>query len=59
MTTISEIVLHRLKVPLTVPYKLSFAELRAFDTILLEVHDGEAAWELGKPLCSRDTPGSA
>jgi L-alanine-DL-glutamate epimerase-like enolase superfamily enzyme len=40
MTTISEIVLHRLKVPLTVPYKLSFVELRAFDTILIEAHDG-------------------
>ncbi|MDX2316170.1 MAG: enolase C-terminal domain-like protein [Gammaproteobacteria bacterium] len=41
MTTISEIVLHRLRVPLTVPYKLSFVELRAFDTILVEVHGGD------------------
>jgi L-alanine-DL-glutamate epimerase-like enolase superfamily enzyme len=41
MSTISEIVLHRLRVPLTVPYKLSFVELRAFDTILVEVHDGD------------------
>lgn len=39
MTTISEIVLHRLRVPLTVPYKLSFVELRAFDTILVEMRD--------------------
>ena len=41
MTTISEIVLHRLRIPLTVPYKLSFVELRAFDTILVEMHDGD------------------
>jgi len=41
MTTISEIVLHRLRVPLTVPYKLSFVELRAFDTILVEVRDDD------------------
>ena len=41
MTTISEIVLNRLRVPLTVPYKLSFVELRAFDTILVEVHGGD------------------
>jgi L-alanine-DL-glutamate epimerase-like enolase superfamily enzyme len=40
MTAISEIVLHRLRVPLTMPYKLSFVELRAFDTILMEAHDG-------------------
>jgi L-alanine-DL-glutamate epimerase-like enolase superfamily enzyme len=48
MTTISEIVLHRLRVPLRVPYKLSFVELRAFDTILVEVHDGDGRVGVGE-----------
>ncbi|GMQ75199.1 MAG: dipeptide epimerase [Gammaproteobacteria bacterium] len=48
MTTISEIVLHRLRVPLTVPYKLSLVELRAFDTILVEVHGGDGRVGVGE-----------
>ena len=48
MTTISEIVLHRMRIPLTVPYKLSFVELRAFDTILVEVHDGDGRVGVGE-----------
>ncbi len=48
MTTISKIVLHRLRVPLTVPYKLSLVELRAFDTILVEVHGGDGRVGVGE-----------
>ena len=45
---VGEIVLHRLWIPLTVPYKLSFVELRAFDTILVEAHDGDGRVGVGK-----------
>jgi L-Ala-D/L-Glu epimerase / N-acetyl-D-glutamate racemase len=48
MSTIGEIVLHRLRVPLTVPYKLSLVELRAFDTILVEVHGGDGRVGVGE-----------
>ncbi len=48
MTIISEIVLHRLRVPLTVPYKLSLVELRAFDTILVEMHDEDGRVGVGE-----------
>lgn len=39
---LTSITLHRLKVPLRVPYKLSLGEIKAFDTLLAETraHDG-------------------
>ncbi|MCK5623202.1 MAG: hypothetical protein KAJ11_12985, partial [Alphaproteobacteria bacterium] len=40
------IVLHRLRVPLRVPYKLSFGPVEAFDTILVEIvgEDGRSGF---------------
>ena len=34
---IAEIVLHRLGLPLTKPYRISITDIRAFDTVLVEV----------------------
>ena len=39
---IDRLTVHRLRVPLTKPYKLSFGPLREFDTILVEAHAAEA-----------------
>lgn len=43
---VKRIVLHRLRAPLRVPYKLSFGPVEAFDTILVEIlgEDGRAGF---------------
>lgn len=48
MTRIEELTLHRLQVPLTVPYVLSLGEIRAFDTILVAARDSEGRTGLGE-----------
>ena len=45
---IERIALHRLRVPLTTPYKLSFGALTHFDTILVELHDRDGGYGLGE-----------
>lgn len=46
--SIQRITLHRLKVPLTTPYKLSLAEIRAFDTVLVQAQAGDGRTGLGE-----------
>ncbi len=46
--SIQRITLHRLKVPLTTPYKLSLAEIRAFDTVLVQAQGGDGRTGLGE-----------
>jgi len=43
---IERIALHRVRTPLTVPYKLSFGPVEAFDTVLVETRlaDGRVGW---------------
>ena len=43
---VENLVLRRLRSPLTVPYKLAFGPVEAFDTVLVEVHlvDGRTGW---------------
>ncbi len=52
--SLAHITLHRLRVPLKVPYRLSLAEIRAFDTLLVVIRDrggrsgiGEATYLAG------------
>jgi L-Ala-D/L-Glu epimerase len=45
---LQRIALYRLRVPLKVPYKLSLAEIRAFDTLLVAAHDREGRVGLGE-----------
>ncbi len=43
---VTRIILHRLRTPLRVPYKLSFGPVEAFDTLLVEIsgEDGDAGF---------------
>ncbi len=45
---IERIALHRLRVPLSAPYKLAFGALTHFDTILVELHDDAGGYGLGE-----------
>jgi L-alanine-DL-glutamate epimerase-like enolase superfamily enzyme len=45
---ISTVTLHLLKVPLAVPYKLSFGNLTAFDTLLVEVENKDGGYGVGE-----------
>lgn len=45
---IATITLHLLKVPLAVPYKLSFGNLTAFDTLLVEVKGEDGGYGIGE-----------
>lgn len=45
---IATITLHLLKVPLAVPYKLSFGKLTAFDTLLVEVENEDGGYGVGE-----------
>ncbi|MFQ5995110.1 MAG: mandelate racemase/muconate lactonizing enzyme family protein [Acidiferrobacterales bacterium] len=42
------VTISRLKVPLKTPYKLSLAEIRAFDTVLVEARNGDGRIGLGE-----------
>ncbi len=44
---LKEIILHRLQIPLTTPYHLSFGDVRHFDTILIEARDADGRSGLG------------
>ena len=46
--TLTHITLHRLRVPLRVPYKLSLGEIKAFDTLLVEARSGDERVGLGE-----------
>jgi L-alanine-DL-glutamate epimerase-like enolase superfamily enzyme len=46
--SVEVIAVHRLRMPLAVPYKLSFGPVEAFDTILVEVRDGEGRCGFGE-----------
>lgn len=48
MSRIAEIDLRRLEVPLAVPYKLAFGDVRAFDVILVELLDDNGRRGLGE-----------
>ena len=48
MSRIESISLHRLEVPLRVPYKLAFGVVRHFDTLIAEVRDSEGRTGLGE-----------
>jgi len=45
---IERITLHRLKLPLKVPYRLSLAEIRHFDTLLVDMQDDQGQVGLGE-----------
>jgi len=45
---IEHIKLHRLRVPLTTPYRLAFGDLHAFDTVLVEMRDAAGGSGLGE-----------
>ncbi len=45
---VQQIALHRLRLPLKVPYKLALAEIRAFDTILVEARDSDGRTGFGE-----------
>jgi L-alanine-DL-glutamate epimerase-like enolase superfamily enzyme len=45
---VERVALHRLAVPLTAPYKLSFGPVTRFDTILVEAQDGDGRIGLGE-----------
>ncbi len=45
---IEHITLHRLKLPLKVPYRLSLAEIRHFDTLLVDMQDDQGRVGLGE-----------
>jgi len=45
---IEHITLHRLRVPLTAPYRLSFGPIHAFDTVLVEARDERGHTGLGE-----------
>ena len=45
---IERIDLHRLRVPLTTPYKLAFGALTHFDTILVEAYDRAGGYGIGE-----------
>ncbi|HEX5463184.1 MAG TPA: enolase C-terminal domain-like protein [Burkholderiales bacterium] len=45
---IATVTLHLLKVPLAVPYKLSFGKLTAFDTLLVEVEHEDGGYGVGE-----------
>ena len=51
--TLTHITLHRLRVPLRVPYKLSLGEIKAFDTLLVEAHAGDERVGLGEATVLR------
>ncbi len=44
---IKDIILHRLQIPLTTPYHLAFGDLHHFDTVLVEVGDGDGGTGFG------------
>ena len=46
--TINRLVLHRLRVPLTTPYRLAFGPISAFDTLLVELRDARGRTGLGE-----------
>ena len=48
MQTLHRIVVHRLRVPLTVPYRLAFGPLEHFDTIIAEVIDRDGTSGFGE-----------
>jgi len=48
MNAVSEILLHRLEVPLRTPYKLAFGVVRHFDTLIAEVTDLRGRVGLGE-----------
>jgi o-succinylbenzoate synthase len=48
MPSIERIEVHRLSVPLVRPYRLSFGDLTAFDTILIELTDSEGRTAFGE-----------
>ncbi|MDX1487399.1 MAG: mandelate racemase/muconate lactonizing enzyme family protein [Acidiferrobacterales bacterium] len=45
---LAQIVLHRLRVPLRVPYKLSLGEIKAFDTLLVETRTDDQRVGVGE-----------
>jgi L-alanine-DL-glutamate epimerase-like enolase superfamily enzyme len=45
---IESVELHRLRVPLTVPYKLSFGPVTHFDTVVVEMRDGAGNYGFGE-----------
>lgn len=49
---IERIAVHRLRLPLAIPYKLAFGPVEAFDTMLVEVtgEDGRTGWGEATPL---------
>ena len=48
MPAIDRITLHRLRVPLTVPYRLAFGPVEAFDTVLVEIVTSDGATGFGE-----------
>jgi L-alanine-DL-glutamate epimerase-like enolase superfamily enzyme len=48
MQALDRIVVHRLRVPLTVPYKLAFGPVEHFDTIIAEAIDGDGRTGFGE-----------
>jgi L-alanine-DL-glutamate epimerase-like enolase superfamily enzyme len=46
--SLRRVTLHRLKVPLTTPYKLSLAEIQAFDTVLVQAQDSDGCTGFGE-----------
>ena len=48
MQALDRISVHRLRVPLTVPYKLAFGPVECFDTILVEVVGADSATGFGE-----------
>jgi o-succinylbenzoate synthase len=48
MATVERLNLHRLRMPLTTPYRLAFGPVTAFDTIVVEAQDGDGRIGLGE-----------
>lgn len=48
MSRIESVVLHKLALPLRVPYKLAFGIVRHFDTLIAEIRDAEGRTGLGE-----------
>ena len=45
---IEHVTVHRLRVPLTTPYRLSFGPIHAFDTVLVEMRDRDGHTGVGE-----------
>ncbi|MGI9384094.1 MAG: mandelate racemase/muconate lactonizing enzyme family protein [Methyloligellaceae bacterium] len=56
MARVSEILLHRVDLPLTTPYRLSYRTFESFEPILVEVRDADGRKGLGEQQIS---PGSS